>query len=66
MADMRDEREQGLYDYPRGEDEYKARVSSLVERRKHLASLPMRPAGIEWQGTGETLATSAVSCSPRL
>ncbi|WP_436759421.1 recombinase family protein [Streptosporangium sp. V21-05] len=56
MQDMRDERDLGMYDYPEGDEEFKARMGNLVARRKRLAALPSRPAGVEWQGTGETFA----------
>lgn len=54
MNDIRQEKDQGLYDYPGGNDEYRERIGSLVSQRQTLAALPHRPSKWIEEPTGET------------
>ncbi|MET8382482.1 recombinase family protein [Streptosporangium canum] len=51
---VRRERDLGLYD---GDEEgYLTRLTSLVERRKSLLTIPSRPAGYDYRPSGQTVA----------
>lgn len=54
MNEVRQEKDQGFYDYPGGDDEYKQRIASLVSQRQILAALPQRAATWIEEPTGET------------
>lgn len=56
MANLREERDMGAYDYSGGDDAYKTRLMSLVEKRKLLEGLPQRPDEWRYEPTGETYA----------
>jgi len=56
MAGVRREHDEGLYDYPGGEDEYKERLGNLAATRKRLLELPHRQAEWVQELTGETFA----------
>ena len=56
MAGVRRERDEGLYDYPGGEEEYKERLGNLAATRRRLMELPHRQAEWVHELTGETYA----------
>jgi DNA invertase Pin-like site-specific DNA recombinase len=56
MGKVRDERDAGLYDYDGGDGEYQSRMARLVQRRKHLESLPQREPTWDYVATGKTFA----------
>lgn len=64
MSDIRSEKDQGLYNYPGGDEEYQERLASLVTQRQALAALPYRPD--EWieEPTDETYAESYARMDP--
>lgn len=64
MNDVRLEKDQGLYDYPGGVEEYKQRIGSLVSQRQTLAALPHRPSHWIEEPTGETYAQAYFRMSP--
>lgn len=64
MNDIREEKDQGLYDYPGGNDEYKERIASLVSQRQTLAALPHRPAKWIEEPTGETYTQAYFRMTP--
>ncbi len=56
MAGVREEYDEGLYDYPDGEEEYRERIGNLASTRKRLMELPQRKAEWVTEETGETYA----------
>lgn len=60
MSDVRVEKDLGLYDYDGGEEEFRARLTSLAAQRKALEALPHRSD--EWVEipTGETVQDAYV------
>lgn len=56
MTSIRDEHDLGFYDYEGGDNDYRERLSSLVEKRKKLEAMPQRESTYEEQPTGETYA----------
>ncbi|WP_194282976.1 recombinase family protein [Saccharothrix syringae] len=64
MAEVREEKDLGLYDYPGGTEEYKGRLSALAAQRKILAALPHRPARWIEEPTGETYAQAYFRMTP--
>ncbi|MDX8047859.1 recombinase family protein [Lentzea sp. BCCO 10_0798] len=64
MNEVRQEKDQGFYDYPGGDDEYKERIAALVSQRQILAALPQRAATWIEETTGETYTQAYFRMTP--